>query len=452
MPYQKHKRPVSTLPTARTAALLSLLEVEKGGFPEEALEDFGAALERRDRALAAALVYGVLRWRSRLEWSARRFLHKPDRELPDVVRVNLNLGLFQLYFLDRVPASAAVNESVKLAKVHGPAWSPGLVNAVLRAAVRAGGPPDPDKTGLPPIEKLALTQAHPLWLVERWVTELGWDEAQTLLEANNRPAALSLRINTARAGIEEVAAGLPGAERSRFAPDGLLLPGPTGPVGDLPGFDQGLFTVQDEAAQVVCLLARSGPGVKVLDACAGRGGKSLYLAALTKGSVRGLDLDRTRLLQAQNEARRLGAAGVRLTQGDLLQPPFASGSFDLVLVDAPCSSLGVIRRRPDVKWLKKENDPARLSDMQTKMLAAAAQLVRPGGRLIYAVCTLTPEETDGVIQPFGRTHPDFELVPAGEILPESARPLADDHGLVRAWPHRHGTDGFFAAVLDRRPA
>lgn len=437
---------------ARAAALLSLMDVQTGRFPEDALDDHGAGLDRRDRALASALVNGVLRRLTRLEWTLRHFLKKPDKPLELIVQTILNLGLFQLLHLDRVPASAAVNESVNLAKAHGPPWSPKVVNGVLRAVTRAERLPDPASAGLPEIERLAIEWSHPLWLVQRWADELGLEETGALLAANNKIPPLTLRVNTARISREEAAALLSGSaervEPAAFAPGGLLLHNPKGPAPGLPGFTDGLFAVQDEAAQLIGLLARPQPDEMVLDACAGRGGKALSLAAIAEKPVWGLDPDQTRLLQARLEARRLGLDNLRLVQGELVKgPPFGPGSFEIVLVDAPCSNLGVIRRRPDVRWLKSASDPARLAQFQTGLLSAAARLVKPGGRLVYAVCTLTPEETSSVTTAFCQGHPDFSLEPAAKYLPASARSLIGPEGALRTWPHKHGADGFYAAVL-----
>ncbi|MEW5724850.1 MAG: 16S rRNA (cytosine(967)-C(5))-methyltransferase RsmB [Thermodesulfobacteriota bacterium] len=437
----------------RAAALLALLDIEAGRRPEEALEGHGAGLDRRDRALAQALVFGVCRWRSLLEWRITHFLSRPKKSLDPAVRNILNLGLFQLEHLDRVPVPAAVSESVTLARDHGPPYAPGLVNAVLRAWLRSEARPDPDAAGLEQAERLALKQAHPHWLVERWLAELGPLETECLLAANNTPAPLALRINPARTTTEVLARLLESRaekiEPAPLAPDGLLLHGPTGPVTGLPGYQEGFFSVQDEASQIVGLLAVPAPGGLVLDACAGLGGKALHLATLAQGPVVGLDPDGKKLEAARREARRLGAADLHLVRGDLLHPPFRPASFDVVLVDAPCSNLGVIRRRPDVKWSKTAADPARLSETQKRLLAAAAGLVRSGGRLVYSVCTLTREETVEVVEAFRSGHTEFKPNTAADYLPPRAAGLAGSDGLLRAWPHRHGADGFFAAVFQR---
>ena len=450
----RHKKNIPT--TARAVALGCLLKVEEGRFPEEILEELGGKLTRRDRALASALVYGVLRWRSRLEWLMGRYLSRPDKPLPAVVRLIIDLGLFQLFHLDRIPLPPRSMNRLPWPK---PMPRPGPRGWSTPSCGRPRAPqnrPTQTRKTCPRRKKLALAESHPAWLVSRWVDMLGPEEAEELLKANNTEAPLALRVNTARATREEVASLFQenklDVRPAAYSPEGLLIHGRTGPVTELPGYNEGLFAVQDEAAQLVGFLSRAEDGARILDACAGRGGKALHLAGSTRTEVWGLDTDAGRLGRIPTEAARLGLTSVHQVRGDLARPPFRPDSFDLVLVDAPCSNLGVIRRRPDVKWLKTSRDPARMARTQLEMLAASAALVRPGGRLVYSVCTLTPEETTGVIAAFGRDRPEFGLQPASRYLPPDALALVCPDGALRAWPHKHGTDGFFAAVFEREKA
>lgn len=442
--------------TARGVALAALEAASSGRPPEDALEDLAGRLDRRDRALALALTFGVLRWQNRLDYMMTPFLSRPGKKMPAAVRRILRLGLYQIWKMDRIPTSAAVNEAVKLAKTSGPKWAAGLVNAVLRAAVRAERLPDPAEADLPPLERLALTHAHPLWLVERWAAELGVEEAEALLAANNARPPLTVRVNTGKIDREILLSrfqenGLT-AQKAPYADQAIQLTDPSGPIPELPGFEDGLFSVQDQAAQLIGRLAMPRSAGLILDGCAGLGAKSMHLLEGGAGAVVGLDLDRRRLFKAPLEARRLGLNGFRPAVGDLTRPPLTDNAFDVVLVDAPCSNLGVIRRRPDVKWSKSESDIKRLAELQADLLFKAADLVKPGGRLVYAVCTHTPEETQGVIDRFWMNHLEFGLFPASSFLPAAARPLCADDGTLRAWPHRHDADGFFAAVLERKVA
>jgi len=455
----KWKNPARSKPKdARAAALLTLLDIDAGRFPEDALEDYSseymAGLDRRDRALAHALVFGVLRHRSRLDWTLNHFLKKPDKPLEPVIRIILWLGLFQLVHLDRIPASASVNESVKLARDYGPTWSVKLINGVLRAVTRAKALPDPQKANLPSIKKLALAESHPEWMVRQWVNQLGYDEAAAFLNANNQIPPLTLRVNTASISREELLALLRDrvdqVKPTFYSPEGLLIFGPTGSIPNLPGYSEGYFTIQDEASQMVAHLARPRAGEKALDACAGRGGKALHLVSLARSSpVWALDPDLARLTHIEPEARRLWLDSPIVVQGDLLHNPFKPESFEKVLLDAPCSSLGIIRRRPDIKWLKSASDPPRLAEFQYKLLDAAALLVRPGGRLVYSVCTMTQEETSGCVEAFLSGHTNFKLITARDFLPPSAHPLVGPDRTLQTWPHKHQSDGFFAAVLKK---
>jgi len=438
---------------ARSAAFLTLRDTDLGRFPDEALEEHSARLDARERGLAHSLVLGVLRHRGRLDYALGQFLARPDRPLPEEVRDILRLGAFQLLALDRVPPSAAVNESVNLARRYGPGWSASLVNAVLRALARADRRPDPEEAGLPLVQTLALSQSYPEWIVERLLDRFGVEETRQVLAAGNEIAPLTLAVNTRRTTREALAERLAGrAERvepTPYAPDGLRVFGARGPVHLLPGFAEGHFLVQDEASQLAALLARLDAGGLALDACAGLGGKSLRLALAMDGWVTAMDLDAGRLARLGPEALRLGADRLVVLRADLLAAPFEDASFGAVLVDAPCSNLGVIRRRPDVKWLKSALDPARQAKAQLGLLNAAARLVAPGGRLVYAVCTFTREETMGVVEALLARHPEMALASANEALPSSAHPLVRPDGLFEAWPHRHGTDGFFAALFRR---
>lgn len=454
-PSVKKKTPKIKVKGARQAALLCLLDFDKRILPDESLDKHAFGLDRRDRALASTLVYGVLRQRIRLDWILRHFLKQPGKALDPVVEWILYLGLFQIIYLDRVPPSAAVNESVNLAKTYAPQWAAKLVNAVLRNAVRAENIPDPEKAQLESLQKLSVVYSHPEWMVRMYIDELGFEETEALLEANNQPAPLTLRVNTALTSVEkmiELPAGhVEKVEKCRYSPEGLMIFGPTGRVDKLPGYAEGFFSVQDEAAQIVGLLANPQPGEKVLDACAGKGGKTMHLAALSDGRVVALDPDKKRLKQALSETKRLGYNNIEFVRGDLDSScPFEKSSFDLVVVDAPCSNLGVIRRRPDVKWLKSENDPAIMSEIQKRLIIAASELVKPGGRLVYAVCTVTRMETTDVTDSLLMNDSEFSRRPAGLYLPESARLLEDQDGMIRSWPHKHNTDGFFAAVFERR--
>lgn len=434
---------------ARSAALKALLKIEKTrSFPDIVLRRDLGGLDERETRLATELTYGVLRHRLRLDYIIDAFL-KEKKRLDKRVRAILRLALYQIFFLHKIPERAAVDEAVKQA-----GWAKSLVNGLLRAAIRGQDDiewPDPkaDLAG-----HLALEHSHPVWLVERWLKEFGEGEAAELLEANNRVAPLTLRANTLKTDRDELlrlllAEGYDAAP-GEYGPDAALVASPGRGPGELPGYDRGLFQVQDEASQAVALLAAPQRDSNVLDCCAGLGTKTLHLAALMEetGRVDALDMFGWKLEALRKEAERLGMATVSTITSDLLEF-HPDEPYDLVLLDAPCTGLGTLRRNPDIKWRTHRKEPRRLSLVQGELLEKAASLTRPGGALLYSVCTMTREETAGVVGEFLKENKDFSLAPAKDYLPPTAAPLADEEGFLRGLPHRHNTDGFFAARLAR---
>ena len=400
-----------------------------------------AALAPSDRGLATELVYGTLVWQGRLDHHLRGLLHEPLEGLDPPVRAALRMGLLQLLHLDRVPAYAAVDGSVRLAGRR----AGGLVNAVLRRAARAG------RTGLvlpetgDPLARLAVEWSHPRWLVERWVRELGARETTALLEANTRPPRLALRPNPRRTSRDALRATLAGAGVSTEPghANALVVTGNAGRLRELPAYRDGLFSFQGEASQLVADLVDVQPGSRVLDACAAPGQKTLAIAErLAPGNaVVALDRNRRGLGRLRAEATRLGL-DVLVAQADARQPP-TTHRLDAVLVDAPCSGLGTLRRHPELKWRRHPDDVPRLAALQRELVDAAASLVRPGGLLVYAVCTRTRDETTDVIAALLAAQPRFVVEPL-------AGPAIDADGMLRTAPHTHGLDGFFAARLRAR--
>ena len=430
----------------REAAFRILKDTAGGRPPEEGLALHGFSLSPRDLNLAAALVYEVLRRQSYLDWLWRGRL-KTGRAGPDLALI-LRLGLAQLLYFDRLGDHAAVSETVALAKSLVPGRH-GLVNAVLRGLLRerdAGGlwPPVPP-AGPDLALTLALKHSYPAWLAADLLARLGPAEAEALMIAGNQPTPSTLRINPRRTTREEIS--LPFRVRpTLISPWGLQAETFAGRPETWPGFEEGLFAIQDEASQLVGLLAGEA-SVNILDVCAGQGGKALHLAALNPAAlVTARDRDRAKLGRLELEARRLGLDNLRLEARDLLAGP-EGGPFGLVLVDAPCSGLGVIRRRPDLKWSKGPEDVTRLAGLQLSLLIAAAGQVRPGGRLIYGVCSFSLAEGPEAAAKFLAARPEFRSVPPS-AWPSSLRPHLKD-GHLTLWPHRHQTDGFFWAMFER---
>lgn len=436
----------------RLVAFRVLSEVAGGRTPEEALVSQSILLSPRDAGLAAALVYESLRHQSYLDWLMKSRL-TAGRAAPDLA-VILRLGLAQLLFFDRLGDHAVVSETVALAKIILPGRQ-GLVNAILRGLLRdreAGlpWPPPPPASG-DPGRDFSLKYSYPQWLVRRLRQYLGAEEAEALLAAGNRPTPATLRLNPRRGTREELQKSLPfETTPTTLSPWGLMSAEFSGHPESWPGFAEGLFAVQDEASQLIGLLAGElPPGAAVLDTCSGLGSKGLHLAALNPQAViTAMDKDQPKLDRLMLEAARLGLTNITAEARDLLAAPLPPEAFELVLVDAPCTGLGVIRRRPDLKWSKTEEDIGRLAELQQRLLAAAAPSVRPGGRLIYGVCSFSREEGSEGAAKFLAAHPGFRMVPPS-AWPENLRPHLSGEGHLTLWPHRQGTDGFFWAMFER---
>jgi 16S rRNA (cytosine967-C5)-methyltransferase len=371
----------------------------------------------------------------------------------DIIR----LGLYQILFLSRIPISAAVNDSVELAKEKTPFWVVRFVNAVLRSAVgRAKEIPLPTDTD-DPVAAMAIGESHPRWMVGRWVKRMGIEETRRLCKANNQIPSVTARVNTLKVSRERLLRSLTGhvkkVSQTRFSPDGLALRGLKRAIPDMPAFQEGWFQVQDEAAQLVSYVLGPRPGETILDACAGRGGKTGHIAQLMKdsGVIKAMDRQAWKLQSLEASMRRLGVSNVTTWHHDLSEPTGedVADTFDRILVDAPCSGLGVVRRRPDIKWRKQEEDLARLQRKQEDLLASLAPLVKRGGCLVYSVCSLEPEEGERVVEDFLKSHADFVIDCSSTGLAEIDERLVDRPGIFRSLPHRHDMDGFFAVRLKK---
>ncbi|NVM57845.1 MAG: 16S rRNA (cytosine(967)-C(5))-methyltransferase RsmB [Desulfobacterales bacterium] len=415
---------------------------------------------RRDRALANELVLGVLRWRGRLDWVIQHLSKTPVHRIDPPVLNIVRLGLYQILFLSRIPVSAAVDESVELAKGKTPLWVVRYVNGLLRSAVRrAKDIPLPDDAA-DPVAAIAIRESQPSWMVKRWVERLGVEETRRLCKANNQIPPVTVRANTLKASRENLLTSLTAHVRkirlARFAPDGLTLRGLQRAIGEMPPFKSGWFQVQDEAAQIITYLLDPVPGETVLDACAGFGGKTGHIAQLMKdcGKIKAADHRPWKLCELKASMARLGISSVTTWHHDLVKPvpDSLSGTFDRVLLDAPCSGLGVLRRNPDIKWKKSEGDITRLQGGQQRLLGCLAPLVKRGGLLVYCVCSLEPEEGEEVIEDFLKSHGGFVIDRRSTKLSVVDELLVDSSGFFRTLPHEHDMDGFFAVRLKKVPA
>jgi 16S rRNA (cytosine967-C5)-methyltransferase len=433
---------------ARACALAVIVRVfEDGAWADRALhgEARRLGLDARERALAMRLAYGCVQRRATLDHVLEILSGRPAQRLEPIVRAALRLGLYQLAFADRVPAHAAVGESVELVKHDSPGGAK-LVNAVLRRAAReapaliAALPEDT------PAEA-ALKHSYPDWIAELWWEALGPDEARALMAAGNEPAESALRVNTLRAEPAELAARLPVPTRpAPGLPEGLLLDGPFDAFG-APEWERGELMPQSRAAMTVARLLAPRPGERVLDLCAAPGAKTTHLAALMRneGELVAVERHPGRARALARTAARMGAR-VEVRTGDAAAP-HEPGRYDRVLVDPPCSDLGTLASRPDARWRKPAGLPERLAREQAAILRAGADALRPGGTLVYSTCTISPVENEAVVGAFLAERPDFrrEDLRAEVPLWDHARVP----GYAQTLPHRDGTEGFFIARLRR---
>lgn len=445
----------------RLLAVQALVRVERSSHEEDLLSEADQhSLSPRDRALWQELVLGTLRQRGYLDWLLEQATAHPLRAASAWARNTLRLAAYQIMFT-RVPPHASVDEAVRLGKQTGAAGGR-FVNAVLRALLRKKDAMQPPAREADPVKHLAITTSHPSWLVRRWLSRFGPEATERLLLQNNRIPPLTLRVHPLRISRDQYLRVLQEAgvavRPASFAPEGVIVETKQ-PIAGLPGYTEGWFVVQDEGAQLIghCLDPR--PGERVLDACAAPGGKTTQLAALMgdRGEVVAGDRDPHRLARVEESCRRLGLTSVRTLSLDWENPPEAETAgllaegFDKVLLDAPCSGLGVLRRHPEGKWGKSAALIGRMAAVQRRLLARLAQRVKPGGVLLYATCSTEEEENDAVVNDFLSQHPEFRLENLREILPPSCHPLLTPEGALKTYPALADMDEFYAARLRRRP-
>jgi 16S rRNA (cytosine967-C5)-methyltransferase len=444
--------PVPPKDVPRETALTILCRAEEGIFIDTPLAEARQRLDSRSSAFLLELVYGVLRNRALLDWTLNQFSVRPVEGTDVRTRNILRLGAYQMLFLERVPVSAAVNTAVELAKVHGKKH--GYVNGLLRGLDRKRGTITYPESG-EPAARLSMLYSHPAWLVKRWVSRYGAETTEELLRENNRPALLTIRTNTLkttraalRAALE--AEGVKVSETTR-SPAGLDILFSPQWLRTLQAYRDGWFMVQDQAAQLISLLLAPQPGETILDACAAPGGKATHLAELMhdQGSVAALELDASRIAKIRENSRRLGTTIISPLQGDASK--YRAGVFDRVLIDAPCSGLGVLRRHPDGRWNKTERTVSEHTTLQRRILENCAALLKPGGTLVYATCTTEPEENEDVITWF-LTGPGsaFRIDDPRPLLPPAAAALVDAEGLFRTFPQAPEMDGFFGVRMVRK--
>jgi 16S rRNA (cytosine967-C5)-methyltransferase len=448
---RRNKRRKATETTAREIAASILSAVDsRSAFSDRLLSSFlkEVELSPQDRNLLTYLVKGTLRWRGKLDWALSSVLNTELAELPTWIRNVLRLGAFQILFMDRIPASAATDESVKLARKRGHPGTAGLVNAVLRRLVSAKDAIEYPRIEKDPVAAVSILHSHPEWIVRRWLQRFGLEKTIKICEANNSFDYISVRPNRTRTEPARLVSKLRekgiAAECGGLNPSMIKVRGEFAPATD-PDFKDGLYTPQDEGEALVCRLLSVEGAVVFLDLCAGPGGKATQIAEMTSDArpVYCLEVHHARARQVQEAAKRLGLSSLQVVTGDGRVAPFR-GRFKRILVDAPCSGLGVIGKRADARWRKKERSLAILSELQKELLDSASKLLDEGGVLVYSVCSFEGEETSEVVSSFLKSHHDLEIEPASDFLDGS---LVDESGAMLILPDRYGTDGLFAVRI-----
>lgn len=448
--------------SARGVALQVLTSVEQEGAYSnlqlnEALQR--ADLSGADSGLATELVYGTISRRNTIDYFLNKYVQKGIGKLEVWVRNLLRLSFYQIYYLDRIPDHAAVSEAVKIAKKLGHQGISGMVNGVLRNVLR-----NLDKlvvpANLPVISRIALEHSHPEWLVKKWVKWLGEDKTEDICEANNVPPANSVRVNTTVITRDELIEKMKDAGLdvvpSKLAQDGIVVRS-GGNVALTSWYTNGLLSIQDESSMLVAQALDVKPNMNVLDCCAAPGGKSCHIAERLEGTGKVIanDVHPHKAKLIEDQANRLGLKQVECQIGDagLLGEQFTKESFDRILLDAPCSGLGVIRRKPDLKWVKTEEDIANIAQLQAELLHAVSDLLKPGGILVYSTCTMEPSENNEIIESFLIKNSNFslEMEPFLSELPNARQECqkSSEQGL-QIFPDDYHSDGFYIARLRKQ--
>jgi 16S rRNA (cytosine967-C5)-methyltransferase len=448
--------------SARQIALEILTAVETSPLRLDALfksrDDRINGLIPAEKALVRSLVYGTLRWRGHLDWIVTHVSTTPLRKINPRVLNCLRLALFQIIYLDKIPVSAAVNTAVELVKDNAPAYVVKFANAVLRRAAR-----DHRTIPWPPLETdpplhISVTKSIPRWLAARWMSRYGINDTLALCDAINRIPPITVRTNFLKTTRKELMEALGGITAEVWpcdhVPEALSFYRPDQPIPGMAPFAQGLFQVQDEAAQVAAHLLNPLPGQSVLDACAGLGGKTGHIAQLMRGQgvISAVDRHDRKILSLQKEMKRLGIGIVRTHSLDLLRPlPRAwRAQYDRILLDAPCSGLGVIRRHPDIRWREEKKNLVPYQRKQIALLERLTALLKPSGLLVYAVCSVETEENEAVVKAFLSKQVNMAQVPEPNWLPAGLSKLPDSRGAIRTLPHCHDMDGFFMVCFEKQ--
>ncbi|MCL4509644.1 MAG: 16S rRNA (cytosine(967)-C(5))-methyltransferase RsmB [Bacteroidetes bacterium] len=437
--------------TAREVAVKILNRIERTDSYLDKLLDFelrNSDLSKLDKSFLTELVNGTIRWKVKIDYVISQFYRGDYSKLDINIKNAIRLAMYQIMLLERVPQSAAVNEAVEFIKKLRGQYLANLVNAILRTAIRKLNFVEYPSVEDDPVKALSVVHSFPTWLVRRFVNRFGVYETEQLLAALNDRPRLSIRVNTDRISVDRIASEFESrglrVSRAQFIPNFLYVEG-LSRIGELESFKAGHFTVQDESAGLVSKLLDPHPGERILDLCAAPGGKTTHILEMTNSNV---DLtavekyeNRARLIQ--NSLDRMGYSRAKVVIGDASIYTDAA-LFDKILVDAPCTGFGVIRKKPDSKWKREPEDIAKLNKIQSEILENAAKLLKPNGVIVYSTCTIESEENQDVVQGFLSHHSKFTLEPADMFVD---RALVGRDGFIETFPHRHDLDGGFAARI-----
>ncbi|OIJ09852.1 16S rRNA (cytosine(967)-C(5))-methyltransferase [Anaerobacillus arseniciselenatis] len=441
----------------REVALDILLQIEKNQAYSNLLLNQTIKREKineKDIGLLTEIVYGTIQRKNTLDYYLSQFVKIKLKKLDDWVLVLLRLSLYQIIYLDRVPERAVVHEAVELAKKKGHKGISAMVNGTLRSLLRQGVPSFNKIED--PIEKLAISYSHPIWLTKRWIDQFGEDKTKAVCEINCTPPMVTARVNKMKVrNIDEVIEKLEGegviCERGDLSDDAIKVI--KGTLPNTTAYKEGMVTIQDESSMLVARALGAMPKMKVLDSCAAPGGKTTHIAELmnNEGEICALDLHEHKVKLIDEQASRLNLSIIhtKATDSRKANEVFEKESFDCILVDAPCTGLGVIRRKPDIKWQKQEADIERITLIQKDILSAVAPLLKKGGTIVYSTCTIDDLENEEVVKSFLNEHSNFELDETlKERLPKKLEGLYNK-GMVKILPSDFNTDGFFISSLKK---
>lgn len=449
------------MPHARNIAAALLDKIQSGERTlDQLLESAGPqiqSLNRADRALLHAIIYGVLRWQARLDWVIDHLTSRPGKKIDPLVRTILRIGVFQLHYLDRIPISAAVNTSVELTKKNRRKWASGFVNSVLRRAADAEKNIPWPYRHADPLAYIATCYSFPRWLVARWIDHWGMEGTQALCRAINTIPKINIRTNTLYISRQElmdkIRTEAKGLGFTIHSPEGIFFSSLVRPIAEWEAFKNGWFQVQGEAAQFIAHLLSPHPGHLIWDACAGLGTKTAHVAQLmkNKGRILATDISEKKLSHLNAEMQRLGISIVESLQLDLTQASseWRAGKYDRILIDAPCTGLGVLQKNPDGKWRGDPKGIENNSCRQLTLLENCAPYLKSGGFMVYTVCSIEPEENERVIERFLQKHPEFVIDHPKLNRVSKSKDFLTAEGFMKTIPHQHKMDGFFSAVLKK---